>query len=113
MRSFRSWLAAGLMVGHLAAAWAQTYPAQPVKVIFPFAPGTGSEAVLRVVADRLSDSLKQPVVIENRPGAGSTLGTEFGAKAPADGYTLIATFNSSIAPGRPAEESLAAAGILH
>jgi tripartite-type tricarboxylate transporter receptor subunit TctC len=99
MRSFRSWLAAGLMVGHLAAAWAQTYPAQPVKVIFPFAPGTGSEAVLRVVADRLSDSLKQPVVIENRPGAGSTLGTEFGAKAPADGYTLIATFNSSIAPG--------------
>ena len=82
-----------------SVAWAQTYPAQPVKIIFPFAPGTGSEAVLRVVADKLSDALKQPVVIENRPGAGSTLGTEFGAKAPADGYTLIASFNSSIAPG--------------
>ena len=99
MLSLRSWLTAGLMLTHMVAAWSQGYPAQPVKVIFPFAPGTGSEAVLRVVADRLSESLKQPVVIENRPGAGSTLGTEFGAKAAPDGYTLIATFNSSIAPG--------------
>ena len=97
--AFRSWLACAAMLGSMATAWAQGYPSQPVKVIFPFAPGTGSEAVLRVVADRLSEALKQPVVIENRPGAGSTLGTEFGAKAPADGYTLVASFNSSIAPG--------------
>ena len=102
MRSFAAWkscLALAALLGGMASAWAQAYPAQPVKVIFPFAPGTGSEAVLRVVGDRLSEALKQPVVIENRPGAGSTLGTEFAAKAPADGYTLVASFNSSIAPG--------------
>lgn len=99
MGLIRSYLAACLMLMHFVASLAQVYPSQPIKVIYPFAPGTGSEAVIRVVADRLSESLKQPIVIENHPGAGSTLGTELGAKASADGYTLTATFNSSIAPG--------------
>lgn len=79
--------------------WAQTYPSQAIKLIMPFAPGTASEAALRILLDKLSENLKQPIVLENRPGAGSTLGTEQGARAPGDGHTIIATYNSSIAPG--------------
>lgn len=80
-------------------AWAQTYPSQPIKLVIPFATGTGSEVALRLIAERLGASLKQPIVIENRPGAGSTLGADVVAKAAPDGYTLAATYNSSIAPG--------------
>ena len=80
-------------------AWAQAYPSQPIKLIIPFATGTGSEVALRLIAERLAAALKQPIVIENRPGAGSTLGADAVAKAAPDGYTLSATYNSSIAPG--------------
>lgn len=83
----------------VSAAWAQNYPTQSIKVIMPFAPGTGSESVLRVVLDRLGERLKQPFVLDNRPGAGSTLGTEQASRATPDGNTLVATYNSSIAPG--------------
>ncbi len=78
---------------------AQTYPNQAIKLVMPFAAGTAAENALRLFADKLSAALKQSVVIENKPGAGSTLGTDMVAKGPADGYTLLATFNSSIAPG--------------
>jgi tripartite-type tricarboxylate transporter receptor subunit TctC len=81
------------------SAWSQTYPSQPIKLVMPFAPGTNAEVALRAIAERLGNALKQPVVIENRPGAGSTLGADLVAKAAPDGYTLAATFNSSIAPG--------------
>jgi tripartite-type tricarboxylate transporter receptor subunit TctC len=81
------------------SAWCQTYPSQPIKLVMPFAPGTGAEVALRVIAERLGNALNQPVVIENRPGAGSTLGTDLVAKSAPDGYTLAASFNSSIAPG--------------
>ncbi len=81
------------------SAWAQAYPSQPIKLIIPFATGTGSEVALRLIAERLGTALKQPIVIENRPGAGSTLGADAVAKAAPDGYTLAATYNSSIAPG--------------
>ena len=80
-------------------AWAQAYPSQPIKLVLPFAAGTGSEAALRLIAERLGAVLKQPIVFENRPGAGSTLGADLVAKAAPDGYTLAATYNSSIAPG--------------
>jgi tripartite-type tricarboxylate transporter receptor subunit TctC len=80
-------------------SWAQTYPSQAIKLIMPFAPGTSSENALRILLDRLSESLKQPIVVENRAGAGSTLGTEQAARALPDGHTLVATYNSSIAPG--------------
>jgi len=75
------------------------YPNQPIKIIMPFAPGSGTELAIRLISERLSNNLKQPVVIENRPGAGTTLGTDVVAKSNPDGYTLLATFNSSIAPG--------------
>jgi tripartite-type tricarboxylate transporter receptor subunit TctC len=81
------------------SAWCQAYPSQPIKLVMPFAPGTGAEVALRVIAERLGNALNQPVVIENRPGAGSTLGADLVAKAAPDGYTLAASFNSSIAPG--------------
>ena len=81
------------------SAWAQAYPSQPIKLVIPFATGTGSEVALRLIAERLATALKQPIVIENRPGAGSTLGADAVAKAAPDGYTLAATYNSSIAPG--------------
>ena len=81
------------------SAWSQTYPSQPIKLVMPFPPGTGAEVALRVIAERLGTALNQPVVIENRPGAGSTLGADLVAKSAPDGYTLAASFNSSIAPG--------------
>ena len=80
-------------------AWAQAYPSQAIKLVLPFAAGTGTEAALRIIAERLGAVLKQPIVFENRPGAGSTLGADLVAKAAPDGYTLAATYNSSIAPG--------------
>ena len=93
--------ASALVFSALASlgAWAQAYPSQPIKLVLPFAAGTGSEAALRLIAERLGAVLKQPIVFENRPGAGSTLGADLVAKAAPDGYTLAATYNSSIAPG--------------
>ena len=73
----------------LGTANAQTYPARPIRVIVPVGPGGGFDLLARVVAPRLSDQLGQPVVVENRPGAGSLVGTEAVAKAPHDGYTLL------------------------
>lgn len=65
------------------------YPTQPIKIIVPFAPGGGSDFIGRFIADKLTKSLGQSVLVDNRPGAGGLLGIEFGVKAPADGYTFI------------------------
>jgi len=72
-----------------ADAQAQSYPNRPVKLIVPFAPGGFTDVVARVIGQKLSASMGQQFVIENRPGAGSTIGTEFVAKSPPDGYTLV------------------------
>jgi len=66
----------------------QTYPARPVRVIAPFAPGGGTDLVSRLVAQKLSESLGQTFVVENRPGGNTMIGTEAVAKSPPDGYTL-------------------------
>ena len=72
------------------AAQAQpAYPTQPIKIIVPFAPGGGSDFIGRFIADKLTKSLGQTVLVDNRPGAGGLLGIELGVKAPADGYTFI------------------------
>jgi tripartite-type tricarboxylate transporter receptor subunit TctC len=86
-------LAAAMLVAS-AAVSAQQYPAKPVRVIVPFAPGGGTDFIARFIAHRLSASLGQQVVVENRPGAGGTIGTEIGMKAAPDGYTLTLISNS-------------------
>jgi tripartite-type tricarboxylate transporter receptor subunit TctC len=87
-------------------ALAQTYPVRPVKIIVPFAPGGPADIFARQLGQYLSDDLKQSFVIEDRPGAGSILGTEAVAKAAPDGYTLLAmsnthTTNESLIPNKP------------
>jgi tripartite-type tricarboxylate transporter receptor subunit TctC len=67
----------------------QEYPARPIRIIYPFAAGSGNDGVARVVAQRLSAAWGQPVVVENRIGVGGTIGAEVVAKSPPDGYTLL------------------------
>src|SRR5262245_13086610 len=83
-------LFAGLVLTALAApAWAQDYPARPVTIIVPFAAGGGTDIVARMVAGKLEQRFGKSFVIENKPGAGSTIGAAAAAKATPDGYTLM------------------------
>ena len=88
-------------------AWAQqNYPNRPVKIIVPFAASGPADNYARFMAQRLQDALGQPFVVDNRPGAGSIIGTDAVAKSPADGYTLLMmsntqTVNESLIPTKP------------
>lgn len=73
----------------LVFAQGQTYPVKPVRIVVPFTPGSGSDILARAVSQKISASWKQPVVVDNRPGAGGTIGTAIVAKAPPDGHSLI------------------------
>jgi tripartite-type tricarboxylate transporter receptor subunit TctC len=89
-----------------AAASAQDYPTRPVKIVVPFGAGGPADVFSRVLAQHLSEALKQPFVVEDQPGAGSIIGTDAVAKSPPDGYTLLAmsnthTTNESLVPNRP------------
>jgi tripartite-type tricarboxylate transporter receptor subunit TctC len=72
-----------------AAVPAQDYPARPIKLVVPIGAGGGTDILARHMAQKMGERVKQGVVVENRPGAGSIVGTEYVAKAPADGYTLL------------------------
>jgi tripartite-type tricarboxylate transporter receptor subunit TctC len=74
--------------------WAQAYPARPVRIIVGFPAGVAPDIVARVIAQALSDRLGQQFVVENRPGAGSNIGTEIVVRAPPDGYTLLLAISS-------------------
>lgn len=87
-------------------AHAQSYPIRPVKIVVPFAAGGPADNYARFMAQRLGDELKQTFVIDNKPGAGSIIGTDLVAKSPADGYTLLMmsnthTVNESLIPTKP------------
>jgi tripartite-type tricarboxylate transporter receptor subunit TctC len=81
-------IAAGMAMIQMSSARADDYPSRPVTMIAPWAPGGAVDTVARVIAPKLSERLGKPVIVENRAGAGSTLGTALGAKAAPDGYTL-------------------------
>src|SRR6516162_1593843 len=81
-------IAAMMLIG-AAAARAQDYPTRPITAIVPFAGGSASDVVSRILFDRMSKSLGQPIIVENRPGAGGNSGTADAAKATPDGYTIV------------------------
>ncbi len=86
---------------YTAGAAAQVWPAKPIRLMVPFPPGGTTDIVARIVAQKLAERLGQPIVIENRGGAGGTIGTALIAKAPADGYNLAVASTSThvVAPG--------------
>jgi tripartite-type tricarboxylate transporter receptor subunit TctC len=95
-------LIASLVVGSaLASAWlpagAQTYPSKTIRVMVPFSPGGASDTAARIVGQKLSERVGQQVVVENRPGAGGTIGTELAARAAPDGYNLLMGSSTEIA----------------
>ncbi len=82
-------LAATLALAAAMTAGAQDYPVKPIRIIVPLTPGSGADIAGRIVARHLSEAWKQPVVVENRPGAGGQIGTQAVVKAEPDGYTLL------------------------
>jgi tripartite-type tricarboxylate transporter receptor subunit TctC len=87
----------GIALSALAPAVAQDYPAHPITLVVPFPAGGGNDALARVVAARMSQTIGQQVVVENRGGAGGTIATRAAAKAPPDGYTLLLTYTGTLA----------------
>ena len=99
MKLFRFALAIVLATLATNAALAQNYPNRPIRLIVPFAAGGAVDVLARLLGHKLTDQLNQPVIIENRPGAGGTLGADAVAKSPPDGYTILQNTNgAAIAP---------------
>ena len=99
MKLCRSWAIALWAAAALAAnsASAQSFPSRPITVIMPFAGGSASDVVSRVLFNKMATLLGQPIVVENKPGAGGNLGTALAAKAAADGYTLVGAASGPLA----------------
>src|SRR3954462_1264288 len=85
---------AAALVLHAAPIHAQNYPNHPIRLVVPFAPGGGNDIAARLVAQHPTDAFGQTAVVDNRAGAGSTIGTDIVAKSAPDGYTLLVTHNA-------------------
>ncbi|HEY6754889.1 MAG TPA: tripartite tricarboxylate transporter substrate binding protein [Pseudolabrys sp.] len=85
------------LAGVLAGARADDYPSRPVTLIVPFPPGGSTTVMARIIADKLSAALGQQIVVDNRGGAGGTIGTRFAAKAAPDGYTILLSYTATMA----------------
>jgi tripartite-type tricarboxylate transporter receptor subunit TctC len=99
-------LAALVLLCFGVSAWSQAYPSRPVKIVVPYGVGGPADIYARFIAARMQETLGQPVVVEDRPGAGSIVGTDYVAKSPADGYTLLMmsnthTVNETLIPKKP------------
>jgi tripartite-type tricarboxylate transporter receptor subunit TctC len=91
VQRYWTWIGVGVVgfcVAH-ASAWAQGWPSKPLRVIVPFTPGSATDIMARAVSDKVSTQIGQPMVVENRPGAGGTIGEAIVAKADPDGYTVL------------------------
>jgi tripartite-type tricarboxylate transporter receptor subunit TctC len=110
MKAHRAAVSAGIALACLGLSWQNAFaasgdqpaafPARPLRLVVPFPPGAGADVVARLVAQPMSERLRQPIVVDNRSGASGTMGTSIVAKAPPDGYTMIlvtATFSISAA----------------
>src|SRR2546428_336505 len=100
------------------SASAQDYPSRPIRLIVPFAPGGGTDILIRILAPKLGAALGQQLVVENRPGASSIIGTELVARSAPDGYTLLAvdtsfTVNPSLQPKLPYDSLKDLAPVIH
>src|SRR4051794_2356948 len=78
-----------LVLQFACLAQAQTYPDHPIKLIVPYPPGATTDVIARLVAEKVREGLGQPVIVDNRGGASGNIGSDLGAKSPADGYTLV------------------------
>ena len=95
MKSFRHAASVAFAFALVAGlAQAQDWPSKPIRMIVPYPPGGGTDVVARIVNEKLSPELGQPLVIDNKGGAGGSVGTELAAKAPSDGYTVLMTLSS-------------------
>jgi len=94
MRRFPSYVCAAVLLGIPMAVHAQTFPSKPIRIIAPFPPGAGTDTLARMLSGPLSKALGQNIIVENRPGAGTVVGTEVAARSPADGHTVLIIANS-------------------
>ena len=106
MAGMKRWLACFALACAASAAWAQAWPSRPIHFIVPFTPGSGTDTVARIVGEAMSKSLGQPIVVDNKPGAGGTIGAAQVARSEPDGYTVLVhssghALNPAIYPNLP------------
>jgi tripartite-type tricarboxylate transporter receptor subunit TctC len=96
MPNRRTWLLAAALCAALPAAAQGAWPGRPIRFVVPYAPGSSPDVLVRLFSDKLGKTLGQPVVVENKPGAGGNTGTDFVAKAAPDGYTFLVSTNGPL-----------------